>query len=315
MLAELQPAPHSPCTRAACPPRLARAPRLATASGRPSAQLMPVPAVLQGAVVAVIARDARHLPLDDAQRLSHYPASPLMSLSWYQGAEVGWAVDGTPWAPFGSRVTVGGSQSQPTVTWADRCGQGIMVCFLPDTAHALLGVDPAAVTDRVVPAATVLAPHALPLLDALAHAADATAALAAVAQHLGPHWQALNARSGPAPTLRQIGRHWVERLALQAQQWRGERSPRQVERRVKAWSGRSLREWQALVRAEGAFFAARDRHDAGLPYEWAAIAQDEGFADQAHLVRATRRITGFSPGEFTARFATDESFWLYRCWV
>lgn len=297
-----------------CPSALARAPR-AAAAGDASARLLPVPAVLQGAVVAVVERDVRGLALDAAQRLSHFPASPLMSLSWYEGADVGWADGSAPWRPFGSHVTVGGSQSQPTTTWARGCGQGIMVCMTPDTAHALLGVDPLGVLDQVVPAAQALAPHARPLLDALAQARSGADALAVVAAHLGPRWQALNARRGPAPTLRQIGRHWVDRLALQALQWRGERSPRQVERRVKAWSGRSLREWQALVRTEGVFFAARDRYDAGLPYEWAAMAQDEGFADQAHLVRATRRITGFSPGEFADRFDADESFWLYRCWV
>lgn len=80
-------------------------------------------------------------------------------------------------------------------------------------------------------------------------------------------------------------------------------------------SGRSLREWTALVRTEGLFFAARERHEAGRPFDWAGLAQEEGFADQAHLVRATKRITGFSPMEFTRRYEQDESFWLYRLWV
>lgn len=49
--------------------------------------------------------------------------------------------------------------------------------------------------------------------------------------------------------------------------------------------------------------------------DWAGLAQEDGFADQAHLVRATKRITGFSPMEFTRRYEQDESFWLYRLWV
>ena len=107
----------------------------------------------------------------------------------------------------------------------------------------------------------------------------------------------------------------VERLALQAREWRDTHSPRQVERRIKTYSGRSLREWQTLVRTESAFFAARDRYEAGAAFNWATLALDEGFADQAHLSREVKRITGFSPSEFTQRFIDDESFWMYRLWV
>ena len=88
-----------------------------------------------------------------------------------------------------------------------------------------------------------------------------------------------------------------------------------MERRIKSFSGRSLREWQSLVRTEGLFFAARARFDAGLPFDWATLAQDEGFSDQAHMIRSVKRITGFSPTEFAQRFTDDESFWMYRLWV
>jgi AraC-like DNA-binding protein len=74
-------------------------------------------------------------------------------------------------------------------------------------------------------------------------------------------------------------------------------------------------EWQALTRTESLFFAARDRYEAGQAFDWATLALDEGFSDQSHLGRASKRITGFSPTEFARRFAEDESFWLYRIWV
>ena len=80
-------------------------------------------------------------------------------------------------------------------------------------------------------------------------------------------------------------------------------------------SGRSLREWQALTRTEGLFFAARERYEAGQPFDWAGLALAEGFADQAHMNRTVKRITGFAPGEFARRFIEDESFWMYRLWV
>lgn len=61
--------------------------------------------------------------------------------------------------------------------------------------------------------------------------------------------------------------------------------------------------------------ALRARYEADEALDWAAIAHEEGFADQAHLSRAVKRITGFSPGEFARRFVEDESFWIYRLWV
>ncbi len=33
------------------------------------------------------------------------------------------------------------------------------------------------------------------------------------------------------------------------------------------------------------------------------------------MTRASRRISGFAPGEFAKRFVEDESFWLYRLWI
>ena len=46
---------------------------------------------------------------------------------------------------------------------------------------------------------------------------------------------------------------------------------RQIERRIKRYSGRSLREWRMLVKTEGALFAGLQRHHAGLPLDLAAL--------------------------------------------
>lgn len=301
-----------------CPDPLTRAARVCSPSGALHTRLYLAPPALQGALVAIICRDTRDQPLTSAQRLSHFPASPLMCLSWFQGLDAG-LVEGTgngpQWQPFGASVVLSGSQSRPVVSWVPTTGRGGMVCFTADVAQTLLGIDLAAVHDRFVPAHEVLGAAWRPFLDALRAAPDDAATLAVLERHLAPRWQSLQGRASPTPSLRQIGRHWVERMAWQAHAWRDTHSPRQVERRIKAFSGRSLREWQSLVKTEGLFFAARERHEAGLPFDWAGLAHDEGFADQAHLSRTAKRITGFSPREFAQRFTQDESFWLYRLWV
>lgn len=297
-----------------CPDPLARAPRASFVGGTPTEWLRLPPPSLQGALVALAARDTRPLPLSSAQRLTHLPASPMVSISWFRGLDPGLVRPGPVWQPFGASVVISGSQSHPTVSWAPTTGRGFMACFNADAAHALFGVDLGAIQDRIVPVGQVISDAFSPLWHALLEGNDEDL-LAVLERHLAPRWQALQGRDPAQPSLRQLGRNWVERLAWQAQAWGRVHSARHVERRVKSFSGRSLREWKSLVRTEGLFFAARDRYEAGQPFSWAELAQDEGFADQAHMSRVAKQITGFSPGEFAQRFIDDESFWMYRLWV
>lgn len=302
-----------------CPARYARARRVSGNIGSaPHNCLVPAPPALQGVLAALVGRDTRMVDLTAAQRLSHFPASPLIALSWYHGLDAGLVhdtADGPVWRPFGARVVLSGSQSQPITSWAPTTGRGYMACFTADVAQALFGIELAAIHDRFVPAHAVLDAGWAPLFDALLGAPDDAATMAVLEQHLTARWRAIKGDASPLASVRQLGRHWVERLALKAHAWQRDVSPRHVERKIKSYSGRSLREWQALVRTESLFFAARDRYDAGTPFNWAELALEQGFADQAHMSRAARQITGFPPGEFAQRFIEDESFWMYRLWV
>ena len=292
-----------------CPDPFERAPR----SGASTQWLRLAPPSLQGALVALVARDTSRLTLSAAQRLTHFPASPMVTISWFRDADVG-LVEPAGWQPFGAPVVISGSASHPRVSWAPTTGCGYVACFNAGAAQALFGLDLAAIQDRFVPVEQVIAPDFAPLWAALQASGEGDF-MAVLEAHLGPRWQALQGRGSAPPSLRQLGRHWVERLAWQAHQWRSLHSERHVERRIKSFSGRSMREWQSLVRTEGLFFAARDLHEAGQPLDWAAMAQDHGFSDQAHMSRMAKRITGFSPSEFSQRFVEDESFWMYRLWV
>ncbi|WP_426195374.1 helix-turn-helix domain-containing protein [Massilia sp. DWR3-1-1] len=298
-----------------CPLPLARAPRASGSDAPAHASLRLPPAGLQGALVALLTRDTRALTLTAPQRLSHFPASPLVTISWFHQLDSG-LVGPAPgqWQAFGAAVVVSGTQSKPVTTWTPTSGKGTMACFNADAAQALFGLDLAAIQDRFVPASEAIDASFAPLWEALLACED-DAVLALLAAHLAPRWNALQGRRPDQLSLRQLGRNWVERLAWQAQDWGRVHSRRQVERRIKTFSGRSLRHWQSLVRTEGLFFAARDRFEAGQPFDWATLAHEEGFADQAHMSRMTRRITGFAPGEFAQRFSDDESFWVYRLWV
>ena len=310
--------PDSKCQFMDCPAPFTRAPRCDGNGGAPHDSLGLAPPSLQGALIALIRRDTSRAALDAAQRLSHFPASPMVTLSWYHGMDVGLVEPGDArrgWRPFGASVLLAGSQTHPLVTWEPTTGRGYMACFAPDAAQLLFGVDLAAIQDRFAPAHELLGSEWTPLWDALLAAGDETAAMAALERFLAPRWRAVTGGGSALLSLRQFGRHWVEKLAWQAHDWHRTRSPRQVERRIKSLSGRSLRQWQALTRTEGLFFAARDRYESGGELDWATLALDEGFADQSHMSRAARQISGFAPNEFAKRFIEDETFWVYRLWV
>jgi hypothetical protein len=308
-------APDSHAQLDPCPDRLARGPRICK-EGKPSCdRLYLAPPALQGAMLALVSRDTSQLTLSDAQRLSHFPASPIVTLSWFDGPGPGLVDAHKGFSPFSARVMISGSQSHPLTTWSPTSGRGYMACFVPDAVPALFGIELAALQDQFLPAHTVLGADWQPFFDALLDAPDDMAAMRVLEAQLGRRWRAAQGRGRDGPSLRQMGRHWVQQLAWQAHQWRDTHSARQVERRIKSFSGRSLREWQSLVRTEGLFFAARERYETGQPFDWATLALDEGFSDQAHLSRSTRQISGFPPTEFADRYIEDESFWIYRLWV
>lgn len=103
-------------------------------------------------------------------------------------------------------------------------------------------------------------------------------------------------------------------MALRAAATGWGRSLRQSERRIKQWTGWSLRKLQGSARGEDAFFAVME---AMLEerLDWTQIALDNGFSDQSHFIRETRRITGFSPEALRHGFLHEEAFWIYRAWA
>lgn len=299
-----------------CPDPCARAPRVCTTSQTELASLYLYPTALQNLVTAVVWRDTHGLNLSPAQRLSHFPTTPLVSLSWFHDCDLGLvtsSAQGTAWQPFEGRIQLSGSQSRPFTSWTTHPGRSGMVCFTADQAHKLFNIDLTIINDRFVPAHTLLDKRWWPLLDDLTKAAEGDAILAALRQHLIN--QPSNSDRHNLPSIRELGRHWVQRLNIQAQAWQRLYSTRQVQRLIKDYTGRSLREWEMMVKTEQVFFAAQAQYNQGLTVDWATMAQDSGFADQAHLNRWTKRISGFAPGDFAQRFVADESFWLYRLWI
>lgn len=270
------------------------------------------PLALAGCVRAVMLRDTRGLGLAGAQRENYFPATPLVSLFWWVEGRSEWlATPGfstPPAEPRHAPVMFGGPFTLPSHTRNPGDIRAFKLLMLPDAFVALTGVALDRFVNRIVDATELLPDDWRHWARAMSAAADDAARLRLLQDFLLPRWQGLG---GQRPGHRYAA--WTEALALRAATSAAGRSLRQLERRIKAWAGQPLRELRAVSRAESAFYAvAAADHGAGV--NWADIAAEADYADQSHLCRETRRLTGFSPEELRRRIQADEAFWAYRLW-
>jgi AraC-like DNA-binding protein len=278
--------------------------------------LLPRPA-LAGCVRGLMVRDTRGVGLSEAQRYNHFPATPLCSLTWCLHGEVLGLLPGhlasadTPRVTMPSPVLFFGPSTGPMISHNPGEVRSLVLLLMPDAMHALTGLTAADWVDRYAPLAEVLDADWQALGEAVLAEPDEARWLPLIEDFLLPRWTAL--RPGSTPAVQRY-QDWTQALALRAATSATGRSLRQVERRLRQWAGQPMRELQVLARGEQLFLAAMAASAAG-EVRWAELAADAGYADQSHLGRATRRITGFAPQELTHRIHNDESFWPYRIWM
>ncbi len=283
-------------------------------SPRPdSARLWLAPLSLAGCVRAVLLRDTRGQDLQGAQLDNYFPATPLVTVLWFLQGGGDWLPSpgfSTPAVDHQSQpLMFGGPFLQPTHTRSHGPVQTLQLLMLPDAFGELTGVDPGDYLNRMVDASRVLPTSWLTWANALAALPDDGSRLASIEAFLVPQW----ARVAPQRPGGDRYAQWAQALAVRAATSAAGRSVRQIERRVKAWVGLPMRELRAVSRAENAFLAVAAAHP--LPsVNWADIAADNAYADQSHLCRETRRLTGFSPEDLRRRILIEEAFWSYRLW-
>ncbi len=277
---------------------------------------------LAGCVRCVLMRNSVGLVLTDAQRLTYWAATPLCSLQWVfegDGEQLPFPADAAHPAsvsPIPGRLLLAGPQTLPTLSRTAPGGiNAMLLLFLPEAFAAMTGVLPGAHLNRVVDAATALPPHWLAACEQALElgATDRALAWAHMERFIEGEWRQSPVQAVQAAQGRQRYADWAEALMLRAATSGVGRSLRQLERRIKASAGQSLRELRGVGRAERAYFDAMAQHGTnGLAI--ADVAATQGYADQAHLTRAVRRVSGFPPQELMRRIATQEAFWPYRLW-
>jgi AraC-like DNA-binding protein len=277
------------------------------------------PFTLSDCIVAVVGRNTQGFSLSDQDRLNYYPIHPYFTINvifngHFELCPAHVEQDGPRWR--NGELSIGGPQTVPRSVLDSEDCHGIVILVYPDAWQRLSGMDAQEWTDRHVDARKVLSRSLLDAIQSMFDAFTDQQKLDHFLLRFTPLWQRCR---GQIPVFgRQRSdtiRPWMQAIMLRAAQMHFGQSMRQVERRIKSWTGTSLRSLNKRARAEQALFLAWKIWMTSKEIDWATFAVLNGFSDQSHFIREIRDMTGFSPQEFRDGIIQSESFWIYRAWA
>jgi AraC-like DNA-binding protein len=275
---------------------------------------------------AAVSYDTRSLRLPFSDRFNYFSATPYCTISWFLEGESRLVRD---WSePDCLRIDpnalpaiiFNGPQRRPTASHNPGPVYVLSVAFYPDALKALFGtpIDQYADCNVAVAGARcspdrakqagVFAEPFIDVCEEIQASGCAEAGFERLQDYLSSLWRDCRPQ---APAFTHMISDWTHHLITRAAFSGAGRSGRQVERRIKAWTGQSYRTLLGLSRTEQAFASAICNLDEPRQ-DWAELAAEAGYADQSHFGREVRRTTGFSPGQLRHRAKTEQAFWFYR---
>lgn len=261
-------------------------------SGTPSQALvrLPVPAPLHGLVSHVL--EYREAIAPGTEVLEHVLPDGVVRIVLHLG--------GTPAATI-----VGARTTAATVRLHGRM-HGLSLALRPGAAAALLGLPAAELAGRALPLEAAWGNDAATLIGRLMEARSVAARSAALQAMLQRRWERQHRAEAPAIVtaalglMRGAGTGPTTLPAVAASLGLGERRLQQL---FHQHVGLSPRAWRRLARLQGIVRAVR--HAAARPGargpDWAELAVETGFYDQAHFANEFRSLAGLTPGEFWRR--------------
>lgn len=270
------------------------------------------PVWLAGSIRAYITKDTTQLA-HKTQGINRYPASVYCGIAWFlEGQSERVSPDMQVLETLPATLLLG-PQTQPWVTRNPGPVRTFGVVFYPQAFHRLTGLDISTLVDGMVSVHEALPPSWVALCEQVRLAPNDLARMALLEDFVARQCPAVLPN---ASLVRATSARWLHELQLHALAAGLGGSLRSLERHTRTWAGQSLRRLGWLSRAESALTHARRCSEAsGQPPRWQDVALDAGYADQSHLCREARRVTGQSPAELARRVQSeDDSYWFYRLW-
>ncbi len=264
---------------------------------------------MEGLILVAAERDTREVQLNNEQRYNFYPASPLPLIAWIFEGDLR-IVDGSPddedlrLSTSSPRLGLIGPFRKPAASWAPGAVHAIWVSVSPDALWRLWGIRAEDYMDMIVPLEELVSSA---VFDALAQIGASDKPLfQQIESVLQSMWQGSQVVDTSSADLR----GWIASLSQQVACTNASVGMRQMQRRIKACAGQSMRKLQIFARVEEVF--AQLRNECSETKSLTMIASDAGYSDQSHMGREIRRVTGLPPKRFFERMQTDEAFWIYR---
>lgn len=266
---------------------------------KPVAKLLLPPPPLSGCLFAAIYRDTRGTTLPDPDRVNHFPASPIVTVTLVRSGQLLILPAGSSWENARDleamqRISVTPPSDTPISSWAPGEVDVISIGIYPD-AWVQLGGDTSfqQLPQRIAEA-----------MDAFAAHDDPETGWAEFNAALEQTWVAnRSSRPGIASLP-----DWVRGLMARTVASGRGKSLRSLERRLRRFSGQTKRALDFYASFDNLHRVAHQNPKTPL----AGIAAEAGYSDQSHMGRAVRRATGFSPARLNRMIKADEAFWCYR---
>ncbi|MFZ6656758.1 helix-turn-helix domain-containing protein [Undibacterium sp. TJN19] len=273
----------------------------------PQIHIMPAGENCREQVLMYVVRDTRGCDLKAADSMNRFPATPFCCITWMLEGESrliehqGKACDQRL-----PRMFISGCQSRHGVSMNIGERHSFMAVFFADAFHALFGLDLTVLQDQFVDATLLPGTDARQLLQAVAVADTHEARQELIETFISA--QAGAKIHSPWSRLRKLR----QRLSLQMAGILLGLGDRQVQRRVRREAGLPLLTLSRLWRAKRSHDALLEKLAQGDSLNWAEHALDQGFADQSHLVRDCKEVSGRSPQQLLDDVRKNESDWMYR---
>lgn len=278
-----------------------------------SAELLYPRPELAGLIPFVFVRDTRGANLSFSQRFNHFAASPFCGLSFSlvgEGRIISSKSDflDPQNARAAPRQCFVGPHPEPLASWNPGEVFFMMIGLYPDAFKILTGIDPFDFKQSYIPLEDILEGEVLEAAQRIAEPGSASERFARFQEAMLPLWN--DRRSSGAGMAYRLT-DWTRLMMMRAAMSSAGKSIRQFERRFKNLTGMSKRELEAHAKAEETFaLALQAQREKDLDLADVAIAA--GFADQSHMGRLTKRITGHSPEKLMRAIETEEPYWSYR---
>jgi AraC-like DNA-binding protein len=269
---------------------------------------------LASCVRAYVTRSTLGVLLEPHQRHNFYPATLACAISWTLQGHTELVRVGDQYfnAKAPSPVMFSGPHSLPSETRNPGPVQFFLLLFMPDAFYALTGVDLLMYTNQHRPLHAVLDANWQGMADRVMAASSDEARIRVIEDFLLPRWN--TARPRAWATASNTLMDWAQSLAMRYLTSSMGRGLRQVERRIKQWTGQTHRQLRRLARGERTFLLARNNKQRDT-LVWSDLAVESGYSDQSHLCREFRKLTGLRPDQVMHHMDTDERLWIFKAWA